>query len=202
MNGVSINHRPQLKHHIIPLEHLDTIEFGADSKFVYTFRFQTGDNSFREPDPKKIRVPLQDRAHLQVPLMENQESPQSFNSYMMSKRNLERALVEESAELDEMLLKQNSHKDKIIIEQQKLAADSLNRTQQLESTFLKEKNELEARVNRGELAISDLQREKEMLQQRMEECLQALKVSISLILGTANEIQSLESNRTRGCLAG
>ena len=63
MNGVAVNHIIAPKHQHIPIQHMDTIEFGAGNKFVYAFRVQSSTSEVNEePVAKKMRVPLANRA--------------------------------------------------------------------------------------------------------------------------------------------
>ena len=148
---------------------MDVIEFGAGAKFVYAFRLTSVE--YNEPLAKKMRLPLLDRNHPSI-----KDCPEAFHKWVVSKRNLERTLVEESDELDQKLEEQNSLKHQLDLEQQKLAEYSQSVTKQLESQFSEQKKLLEEKVIRGDMEKNQLQKEKEALEQRMLNNLKELEV--------------------------
>ncbi len=170
MNGVAINHVQLPKDQEILLQNMDTVEFGAGSKFVYAFRVQvTG--AAEEPLAKKFKRPLADRNY---PTMK--DSPEAFKQWIRSKKSLEKTLVEESDSLDAKLELQTSLKEKLVLEQEKLNEHLETAKKELERKFTQEKKELEDKVTRGELEKTELQREKEVLEERMSKRLQEFQV--------------------------
>jgi len=160
MNGIAINHVTLPKHQPIPLSHLDVIELGAGSKFVYAFRLLSAETN--EPHAKRRRLPLIDR---NLPSLK--DCPEAFHSWLTSKRNLERTLVEENDELDQKLVETSSREDQLVLEQKKLTEYSEKVTKQLESQFAEEKKQLEDKVRCGEMEKNVLQMEKLALEDRM-----------------------------------
>lgn len=169
MNGVSVNHVGLPKGSQIPLQHMDTIEFGG-SKFVYAFRLQSLEVR-DEPLAKRMRIPLLDRNY---PSFRN--SPEALQNWIRSKKTLEKTLVEENDSLDLKLEQQNTLKNKLLMEKAKLNDHLENVKVELELKFNKEKKELEERVARGEIEKNELQRENEVLEERMLTSLKEIKV--------------------------
>jgi len=168
MNGIAVNHVTLPKYQPIPLNHLDVIELGAGSKFVYAFRLLSAE--VNEPHAKKRRLPLTNQ---NVPTIK--DSPEAFRSWMASKRNLERTLAEENDQLDQKLVETSTREDQLALEQQKLTEYAANVTRQLENQFAQEKKLLEDKVIRGEMENNELQNEKSVLEQRMTESLKNLE---------------------------
>ncbi|KAI9565448.1 hypothetical protein GHT06_009240 [Daphnia sinensis] len=162
MNGIALNHIIVPKHQQIPIQHMDTIEFGAGSKYVYAFRLQSADIVNEEPLAKKIRLPLTNRNYPSL-----KDSPEAFRNWVRSKKNLEKTLEEESDKLDAKLELQKSLKDKLVLEQEKLNEHFEKAKAVLESKFSEEKKELEEKVARGEMEKNELQRQKEDVEKRM-----------------------------------
>ena len=170
MNGVAVNHVQLPKHQEIVIHHMDTIEFGAGSKFVYAFRMKVTGAS-EEPVAKKMRLPLSNRNYPSV-----KDSPEAFRQWVRSKKSLEKTLAEENDNLDVKLREQASHKEKLILEQEKLNLHLETAKKELELKFAQEKKELEEKVVRGELEKTELQREKEVLEHRMSQRFQEFQV--------------------------
>uniref|UniRef100_A0A0P5L0Q4 E3 ubiquitin-protein ligase CHFR n=1 Tax=Daphnia magna TaxID=35525 RepID=A0A0P5L0Q4_9CRUS len=171
MNGIAVNHIIVPKHQQIPIQHMDTIEFGAGSKFVYAFRLQSADVVNEEPLTKKMRLPLANRNYPSL-----KDSPEAFHNWVRSKKNLEKTLEEESDNLDAKLELQKSLKDKLVLEQEKLNEHFEKTKAVLESKFSEEKKELEEKVARGEMEKNELQRQKEDVEKRMLISLQEFQV--------------------------
>ena len=170
MNGVALNHVILPKNQRMSLQHMDTVEFGAGSKFMFAFRMQSHETS-DEPVPKKMRIPLGNRNYPSF-----KDSPEAFNNWIRSKKTLERTLAEESEILDAKLEEQNTLKHKLIQEQEKHNQDLENFKRELEHKFNQQKRELEEKVTRGELEKNELQLEKELLEKRMGQSMQEFEV--------------------------
>lgn len=172
MNGVAVNHIIAPKHQHIPIQNMDTIEFGAGNKFVYAFRVQSNTSEVNEePVAKKMRLPLANRNYPSL-----KDSPEAFHNWVRSKKHLEKTLEEESDNLDVRLEQQKTLKDKLVLEQEMLNEHFETAKTQLELKFAEEKKELEDKVARGEIEKNELQLQKEEVEKRMAISLQEFRV--------------------------
>lgn len=170
MNGVTLNHVSLPKNQQIPLNHMDTIEIGAGSKYLYAFRVASLE-SVCEPNAKRLRMPL---ANHNVPSL--REAPLAFKNWEKSRKSLELTLSEESNTLDLKLERQKSLNEELIQERKKLEENSAKVKKELETKFAQERRELEDKVARGDLEKNELQKEKEHLERRMASALQQFQV--------------------------
>lgn len=170
MNGVTLNHLLLPKNKSIPLNHMDTIELGAGSKFLYAFRILSFEAAC-EPSAKRLRMPLSNH---NIPSLK--ESPAAFKNWVKSKKSLELTLAQESDTLDLKLERQKSLNEELIRERKKLEEKTANFKKELESKFAQEKIELEDKVARGDLEKNELQKEKENLERRMACALEKFQV--------------------------
>lgn len=140
MNGIMLNNVEITKNKEIPLNHMDTIEFGVGtSKFVYTFRVMPTESS-EEPQAKKMRAPL---ASQNCP--SSKESPQAYQEWWQSKKLLKLSLVEEQTMIDSKLEQQNNIISNLL-EQQKVTQHSEKVKKKMEEKFAEEKKLLEDKV--------------------------------------------------------
>ena len=186
MNGVMVNHINLPKNEPCLLNHMDVIEFGGGSKFLYSFRVSAqdgpaaSDGDHAQPPPAKVanrsRLSLGNRNFPSA-----KESPAAYKSWLQSKKGLERTLLEESVIIEEELEKQTSRKSMLLVEQQKLKEESELQKQELLTQFAQEKKELEERVQRGEVEKTELQKENQALEDRMNESLKQFQVSPKML---------------------
>lgn len=148
---------------------MDTIEFGG-SKFTYAFRLQSSEGS-EEPVAKKMRFPLSDRNY-----PSSKDSPEVFQNWIRSKKSFEKTLTEENNSLDLKLQQQKKLKNNLIIEQEKLAKQFEQAKAELELKFMKEKKEFEEKVVQGIFEKSQLQQEKEILENRISTTFEEFQV--------------------------
>lgn len=198
MNGIMVNHIPLPRNEPCPLNHLDMVEFGAGSKFIYAFRLKSkeghvGNESESQPPPSKVanrsRLSNGNRNYPSA-----KDSPEAYQQWMRAKKGLERTLLEESVILDQQLEEQKSRKDQLLFEQKKLQEQSEKEKEQLLSQFAQEKKTLEERVQHGEVEKTELQKEKQALEDRMVDALKQFQVRALFAFSLSLNVLSLNTS--------
>lgn len=147
---MTLNHILLEKNQQVPLNHDDIIELGAGAKFVYVYQLQG-------TSKKKKRLPISGRNYGSI-----RDSPSAFNSWVKSRKSLERTLAEEDELLDQKLEEQKTLTDQLLREEQNLVEECERVKKDAEESLARERGRLEEKLPRCELELkNELHLEKE-----------------------------------------